>query len=65
MKRLLCMLLVGLSLCARAQIHDTLIIKQSDIKIELDGQGYHHIYYGNEYTMNEGAPELPIVTKQY
>lgn len=59
------MLLVGLSLCARAQIRDTLIISQSDVTIELDRQGYHHIKYGSNYVMEAGAPELPIVTKQY
>ena len=59
------MFLVGLSLCARAQIRDTLIISQSDATIELDGQGYHHIKYGSNYVMEAGAPELPIVTKQY
>lgn len=59
------MFLVGLSLCARAQIRDTLIISQSDVTIELDGQGYHHIKYGSNYVMEAGAPELPIVTKQY
>lgn len=59
------MLLVGLSLCARAQIRDTLIISQGDVTIELDDQGYHHIRYGSNYVMEAGAPELPIVTKQY
>lgn len=59
------MLIVGLSLCVRAQIRDTLIISQSDVTIELNGQGYHHIYYGSNYVMEAGAPELPIVTKQY
>lgn len=59
------MLLVGLSLCARAQIRDTLIIQQSEVSIELDGDGYHHVYYGNEYVIDEGVPALPIVTKQY
>ncbi len=59
------MLLVGLSLCARAQIRDTLIISQSDVTIELDGQGYHHVYYGDEYVIDEGAPELPMIKRQY
>lgn len=59
------MLLVGLSLYARAQIRDTLIISQSDVTIELDNQGYHHIRYGSDYVMEAGAPELPIVIKQY
>lgn len=59
------MLLVGLSLCARAQIRDTLIISQSDVTIELDDQDFHHVKYGNEYVIDEGAPELPIVTKRY
>ena len=59
------MLLVGMSLCARAQIRDTLIISQSDVTIELDDQDFHHVKYGDEYVTEEGAPELPIVTKQY
>lgn len=59
------MFLVGLSLCARAQIRDTLIISQSDVTIELDNHGYHHIRYGSNYVMEAGAPELPIVTKRY
>ena len=65
MKKILCMLFVSLSLCARAQIRDTLIISQSDVTIELDGQGYHHIKYGNSYVMEAGAPELPMETRQY
>ena len=64
MKKILCMLLVGLSLCARAQIRDTLIISQGDVTIDFDGQ-YHHVYYGDEYIIDDGAPELPIVTRQY
>lgn len=56
---------MGLSLCARAQIRDTLIVQQNDIIIELDGQGYHHVKYGDNHVMEAGAPELPIITKQY
>ena len=48
------MLLVGLSLCARAQIRDTLIVQQSEVTIELDNQGFHHVYYGDEYVVDEG-----------
>ena len=59
------MLLVGLSLCARAQIRDTLIVQQSEITIELDNQGFHHVYYGDEYVVDEGAPELPVIKRMY
>lgn len=58
------MLLVGLSLCARAQIRDTLIISHNDIAIEFDGQ-YHHVRYGTKHIIEEGAPELPLVKRQY
>lgn len=64
MKKILCMLLVGLSLCARAQIRDTLIISHNDIAIEFDGQ-YHHVRYGTKHIIEEGAPELPVVKRQY
>lgn len=59
------MLLVGLSLCARAQIRDTLIVQQSEVTIELDNQGFHHVYYGDEYVVDEGAPELPVIKRMY
>ena len=58
------MLLIGLSLCARAQIRDTLIISHNDIAIEFDGQ-YHHVRYGTKHIIEEGAPELPLVKRQY
>lgn len=65
MKKMLCLLLVGISFCARAQIRDTLIVQTNNVKIELDNQGYHHIAFGDNYVVEAGAPELPLVTKHY
>ena len=65
MKKSLSMLLVSLSLFARAQIRDTISVLDNEINIELDGQGYHHIMYGSNYVIEAGAPELPLVTKHY
>lgn len=65
MKKVLFMLLVNLSLFARAQIRDTISVLDNEVDIELDDQGYHHIVYGSNYVIEAGAPELPLVTKHY
>ena len=65
MKKILCMLFVSLSFFARAQIRDTLIVQPNDVKVELDDKGYHHITYGDNYVVEAGAPELPLVSKHY
>ena len=65
MRKILCMLFVSLSLFARAQIRDTICVQENSINIELDGDGYHHIRYGSDVNIEAGAPELPIIRRQY